>query len=561
MTEHKIKPFKHILALIILCFFFLILGNGILSLTNPDEVFYVQTAREMAQHHTWMTPYLFGQPQFEKPVLAYWFLRFSFPIFGLSNFGVRFFPAVFAILGVISTYLLGWYGFKDEKKAFLSSLILMSGVLYVGLARTVYTDMFFSVFIFLSLLSFYRGYALEKRKGAGILLFFIFSGLAVLTKGPLGILIPLLTVIAFLLIKKDMKFLFCNYSAWGLVIFSAITIPWYVLMIAKYGHSFTYEFFYNDHIRRILEAEHTSNDTWYFYPLTMVLCTFPWGLFVAASLIALPVKLLKQKNPFHIFLACWIGMVFLIFQPAHSKLVSYIFPLFPALALLAGDFIYEALSGVRWSRVLWLALFLSSLILLLIPIGLIIGWDKYSTYISSKIPVYVVITALTVLASAMLYFIFRHKLLKSAYLPVLVIPVFLGIAPFIARDIEPYLSSRDACQYMVDSQNPDGTILCSKFFARGVNYYTGENVAAIAVNGTPFFSPHPIPFLDSEQKVRGFLRSQPVTYCVVRKSQADDIERLSGNEFKSSILKIAGDEYVLKIEPAASYSNKSKIEK
>jgi 4-amino-4-deoxy-L-arabinose transferase-like glycosyltransferase len=136
--ERKAKHLKSILILLILGFFFLVLGNAILSLTNPDEVFYVQTAREMAQQHTWMTPYLFGQPQFEKPVLTYWFLRLSFLIFGISNFGVRFFPAVFGILGVLSVYFLGWYGFRDEKKAFLSALVLMTGVVYIGLARTVF---------------------------------------------------------------------------------------------------------------------------------------------------------------------------------------------------------------------------------------------------------------------------------------------------------------------------------------------------------------------------------------------------------------------------------------
>ena len=556
--EHKINHLKLVLILLVLGFFFLVLGNGILSLTNPDEVFYVQSAKEMAQQHTWMTPYLFGQPQFEKPILTYWVLRLSFLIFGISNFGVRFFPAIFGILGVLSVYFLGWYGFKDEKKAFLSSLILMSGVLYVGLARTVYTDMFFSVFIFLSLLSFYRGYSSENRKTAGILLFFFFSGLAVLTKGPLGILIPGLTMIAFLLIKKDIRFLFCKSSIWGLLIFSLIAIPWYIFMIAKYGSAFTYEFFYNDHIRRIFEAEHTSNDTWYFYPLTMVLCTFPWGIFVAASLISLPKKLLKEKSSFHIFLACWTGVVFLIFQPAHSKLVSYIFPLFPALALLAGDFIYEALSGVRRNRILLFVLLASSLILLAIPLGLIIAWDKYSIYLSSKIPVYATIAAFAFLGGMMLYYIFKHKLLKSNYLLAAVPVLLLVIAASISSDLEPYFSSQNACQYLSDIQNLNGTVLCSKFFTRGVKYYTGKEVAAVDINGAPFFSPHPIPFLDSEQKVRGFLRSQPVTYCVVRKSTANDIERLTGNEFKSTILKIAGDEYVLRIEPASFYSSSSR---
>jgi len=556
--EHKINHLKLVLILLVLGYFFLVLGNGILSLTNPDEVFYVQSAKEMAQQHTWITPYLFGQPQFEKPVLTYWFLRLSFLIFGISNFGVRFFPAVFGISGVLSVYFLGWYGFKDEKKAFLSALVLMTGVVYIGLARTVYTDMIFSIFILLSLVSFYWGYTSDNKKTPGILLFFAFSGLAVLTKGPLGLLIPFLTVAAFLLIEKNLKFIFCRSSFWGILIFSVIAIPWYAFMIAKYGHSFTHEFFYNDHIRRILEAEHTSNDTWHFYPMTIVLCTFPWSLFTVASLIFLPQRLFKKGRSFHIFLACWIVAVFLVFQFAHSKLVSYIFPMFPALALLTGDFVYDALSSVSRNRILLFVLLASSLVLLAIPLGLIIAWDQYSTYISSKIPVYATIAAFALLGGLMLYFILKHKLLKNTYLLASVSALLLVIAASISSDLEPYLSSQRACQYLSDTPGVNGTILCSKFFARGVKYYTGKEVAAVDINGAPFFSPHPVPFLDSGQKVRGFLRAQPVTYCVVRKSAAKDIERLSGNEFKSTILKIAGDEYILKIEPASFYSGNSK---
>src|SRR3972149_10774123 len=116
--EDKINHLKLVLILLVLGFFFLVLGNGILSLTNPDEVFIIQSAKEMAQQHTWITPYLFGQPQFEKPVLTYWFLRLSFLIFGISNFGVRFFPAVFGILGVLSVIFSAGMDSKMRKKVF-----------------------------------------------------------------------------------------------------------------------------------------------------------------------------------------------------------------------------------------------------------------------------------------------------------------------------------------------------------------------------------------------------------------------------------------------------------
>jgi 4-amino-4-deoxy-L-arabinose transferase-like glycosyltransferase len=80
---------KNILILCGLAFVFLMLGNNMVSLTNPDEVFYSGSAREMVQQNTWFVPHLFGQPQFEKPILLFWLLRVSFLAFGPTSFGAR----------------------------------------------------------------------------------------------------------------------------------------------------------------------------------------------------------------------------------------------------------------------------------------------------------------------------------------------------------------------------------------------------------------------------------------------------------------------------------------
>jgi len=545
------KKSKYLLILIILSYFFLMFGNGILSLTNPDEVFYAQTAREMAAHKSWMTPYLFGQPQFEKPILTYWLLRLAFIIFGITSFSARFFPALFAMIGVVAVYFFGLLWFKDEKKAFLSGLILMSGGLYIGLARTLFTDMIFSIFILLSLLSFFWGYVAREKKGAGLLLFFIFSALAVLTKGPLGFLIPVLTVGIFLLIKGDMKFLFCKASPFGVLIFLAVSFPWYMLMINKYGLSFTYEFFYNDHIRRILQAEHTGNDTWYFYPVSMLGCMFPWCLFVAGSLMYLPKYLRRKENPFLVFLASWIVAVFIIFQFAHSKLTSYIFPLFPALALFATNFIIEKIETKK-HIILFISCF-NIFILLLILSGLIFALIGYQgliiQYAGSLFPVFCLVAGFLALIILIIKFILQKKLLRAVCCFALVIPLMLIIVPLIKNSIEPYLSSKLASEYLLKNYDVKNTIICSKPYVRGVLYYTGKEVACTSIPGLPFFSPHPIPFLNKDELVQDFLRKQSTTYCVLKKSSLEDIQRLTeGTDLKYALLKVIGNEYLIKIE-------------
>lgn len=526
-------------------------GNGLLSLTIPDEVFYAQTAKEMQQQHSWMTPYLFGQPQFEKPIFLYWLLRFGLMIFGITSFAARFFPALFAMIGVIAVYLLGRIGFKDPRKAFISAIILMTGGIYIGLARTVFTDLIFSVFILLSLLCFYWGYALANRKGLGILLFFVFAALATLSKGPLGLLIPFLSIILFLLIKKDLKFLLNRYLFWGFLLFGVIALPWYILMFKLYGNTFIHEFFYNDHFRRIIEAEHSGNDTWYFYPVAMVGCIFPWSVFFIFALF-FPFKYLKQKdNHFYIFLICLIAAVLVIFQSAHSKLVSYIFPLFPALALFTGNFTTDLITQEK-GRLIYFILFLSLLIVFLVPLVLIIISiyfnHRLSLYLSSPAVINIFIIVFLVFGLSLLFLIMRRKLLKSIYCLALFVPIAIYLVPFVRTDIEPYLSPQEACRYLLKNYKIDNTILSSKFFVRGVRYNTDKPVAVIDIPGTPFFSPHPLPFLNSPDKVRDFLSKQKITYCVLKKSSVEDIARITAGAFKYTVLKVIGNEYILKIE-------------
>jgi 4-amino-4-deoxy-L-arabinose transferase-like glycosyltransferase len=546
------KYIKQIVILLVLAYFCFMFGNGLISLTVPDEAFYAQTAKEMLQQHSWMTPYLFGQPQFEKPIFLYWLLKLGFLIFGINSFATRFFPALFGILGVVAVYLLARLGFRDDKKAFISAMVMMTCGLYIGLARTVFTDLIFSVFILLALLSFYWGYVFEKRKAAGLCLFFIFSALAVLTKGPLGLIIPALTVAMFLFIKKDIRFLLNRYFVWGLLVFSLVCLPWYVLMFKLYGNNFIREFFYNDHYRRLIEAEHHGNDTWYFYPFSILGCILPWSAFLVISLFSLP-KYLKQKdNSFYVFLICLIAVVFVVFQLAHSKLVSYISPLFPALALLVGGFVSDGIVSGENNRQLYWALSLSLLVVFLVPVVLIVVsiWFKHylSLYLSSQLIINLFIFIFLAYGLVMLFLLLRKRLTAAIYSLALFVPLLLYLIALAHQDIEPYLSPKETCQYLLNNYKIDNVILSSKFFLRGVRYYTDKPVAVIDLPGTPFFSPHAVPFLNTQDKVRDFLRKQKVTYCVLKKNSVLDVERLIFGEFKFTVLKVIGNEYILKIE-------------
>lgn len=516
------------------------MGNSVLSLTNPDEVFYTLTAKEMILHKTWMVPYIFDEPQFEKPILIYWLIRIGFILFGISDFGARFFSSFFGVIGVAAVYLLALLGYKDEKKAFLSALILMSSGLYIGMSRIILTDVIFTVFILLSLLSFYWGYVYRIRKNSGLILFYFFSAFAVLTKGPLGFFMPLAVVILFLMIKKELKSFFCKSSLWGFLLMILISAPWYIFCAYKYGNAFIYEFFYNDHIRRIFEAEHKSNDTWYFYASLMIVGMVPWCCYTAVSLVSLLWSVWKKNiSSINLFALCWIFVVFAIFQSAHSKLVSYILPFFPALAVVTGEFILNSRGNL-----LKILGFITWLALAVLPIVLFFCPTEYLVYLPAKPKLLVFNLVYIISLASMLLCIIKKRYFAANYFLVLQILIMLFFAPLASKNINAYLSSKDSSDYLLKNCKIDNKILCSKPFARGINYYTSKN---IAIWGGQFFSPHPILHLDSDDEVIIFLKGQPVTYCVLTKSSLEDLEKISKDQFKLDILKTIGEQYIARV--------------
>jgi 4-amino-4-deoxy-L-arabinose transferase-like glycosyltransferase len=539
---------RFFILIVLFSIFFFFVGNNIVDLTNPDEVFYVQTAKEMAARHSWNVPYLFDKPQFEKPILTYWLLRAGFLLLGDNNFSARFFPALFALIGVLAVYGMAVVGYRDRRKAFYCSVLLMSSALYIGLARTVFTDMIFSVFILLSLASFYLAYERPLMKSPGMVACFIFSALAVLTKGPLGFLLPFAVIAIFLFFRRDIKFLAQPATLTGLVLFCLASFPWYIIMIREYGQEFVQEFFYNDHWRRLIEAEHRSNDTFYFYPLSMLGCMFPWTFFVGAAFMSSFRSLFQRRviPSFDQFILIWICVVFLVFQSAHSKLVSYVLPLFPAMALLAGAYLYDRMvSGAGTVKNLF---FMTMVLCGIIPLALLVGIGKYPVYLPPAVHVYGVFSLFLLLLMVLFFMIRMNRFREAFFLISVKLIIFLFIAFGYYRYYADYVSSRTVALYLVTNYEVRAPVICSKMFLRGVRLYSGKEVAFINARGSHLFSPHPVPVLNSDDKVRDFLKEHPQAWAVVNRTYYRELLLAASYlGFKCELIKVIADAYLLKI--------------
>ena len=183
MVFKRILNDKFIL-LIFLCLFLYFFGITSIPLTDPDETFYAETAKEMIGHHSLLTPLIFEKPQFEKPPLFYWLIAGSLSVFRTNPFAARAVSAISGIAGIIAVYFF-IRRLMNEKIAFNSSIVLATSLLYLVISKIVLTDICFTLFVTLSTLSFFAWFKLSGKNF--LYLFGLFSGLAVLTKGPLGL--------------------------------------------------------------------------------------------------------------------------------------------------------------------------------------------------------------------------------------------------------------------------------------------------------------------------------------------------------------------------------------
>jgi len=316
----------------IFLFYSLFLGNY--PLFTPDEGRYSEVAREMLVTHDYITPRVNGVAFFDKPILYYWLQALAIFLFGLTEGALRFFPMLFGVMGCLVTYLCGRHLF-NRHTGILSALILATTPLYFGSAH--YADLNLEVAVLISAtLLFFISAINAKTPYRTYLLFaaYFTAALAFLTKGLIGIALPGLISLSWIIIQKKMALLKNIHLTAGILFFLIIVLPWYCL-VEKANPGFLHYFFITQQVTRFLSAAEFNNPTpiWFYIPV-IIIGFFPWICF-------LPQAILKLRNPNILFLLVWIIIIFSFFSIPRSKTVGYILPVFPALALLVGHHISE----------------------------------------------------------------------------------------------------------------------------------------------------------------------------------------------------------------------------
>lgn len=326
------------LLLLILFSVLYLLPLGVRPLFIQDETRYAEIPREMIATGDWVVPHANGLRYFEKPAMGYWLSAVSLLIFGENNFAVRF-PSVLSIgLTALLLFALCRHHFDSRSRVpWMAPLVLLTslGVAAIGTFAVLDT----SLFLFLSATLTLFFLATEEEPGSVherllLLVAGIFAGFAFLTKGFLAFMVPVLTAGPYLVLQGRWRELL--RLLWLPVMGATLAaLPWSLLIHFR-EPNFWYHFFWNEHVRRFLADAAQHKQPFWFFMAVFPAMFIPWIFLLPAALVGLwSQKLFKgAAKRLMQFSCCWFFFPFLFFSASSGKLVTYILPCFPPLAIL-----------------------------------------------------------------------------------------------------------------------------------------------------------------------------------------------------------------------------------
>jgi 4-amino-4-deoxy-L-arabinose transferase-like glycosyltransferase len=316
------------------------------SLWDVDEGVNAQAAREMRDADTWIVPTFNYQLRTAKPVMLYWLQRASFAAFGVSEWSARF-PSVLAgWLAVLLTYELARRMF-GRATGLCAGIVLASVAQFGLLAHAATPDATLLLFTCLTFLAFWPGHLDQSRRwwiptAAA-------CGLAMLTKGPIGVALPGLVIFLYFAWNRELGRLFDLRLIGAVLAFVLVAGPWYGLVASETRGEWVRAFIGRENLQRFSIPMDRHDGPFFYYLAVLPVMFAPWSAFILAvvwyglrgtrRVVEADTTGVSIEARACRFLICWLVAYLVVFSAAATKLPNYIFPLYPALAILTGRFL------------------------------------------------------------------------------------------------------------------------------------------------------------------------------------------------------------------------------
>jgi 4-amino-4-deoxy-L-arabinose transferase-like glycosyltransferase len=478
---------------------------GALGLVGPDEPRYAWIARAMASSGDWLTPRLYEQPWFEKPVLYYWAAALGFSIHLPAEWAARLPSAFAALVAAIAIGLLGRKFYGEESWPFASPfliapLIFSTSVAAIGFARAAGPDMLFSAALTIAMAT---GAVVLSRRGAlrvefgnqaagsasdsfPLALFGASLGLAVLAKGPAGILLAVGAVGIWTLVTSRWRDASRLAHPIAIAMFCFVALPWYVLCQLHNPDFFRIFIFQHNFERYLTPLFQHRQPFWYFVSI-LLLGLLPWTACLWPAFQE-GLQLWRQKSWSSspgFFIACWALFPFVFFSFSQSKLPGYILPAIPALALLIAAGLQHRIlapkSPVSLVASAWctlIAVGVTWIVMALSAVHWVNRLPAAARDVSGKMVWHLSIIAIAggILIAVLAVLRNRGALLLSFFLAVLCVEL---AGARVLPALDPFISARFHGELLRNHRYPNRvfTFHLNRSWQYGLNFYLGREIA------------------------------------------------------------------------------------
>jgi 4-amino-4-deoxy-L-arabinose transferase-like glycosyltransferase len=323
----------------------------LLGLTSPllevDDARYAQVPAEMLASGDWVLPTLDGTAYVEKPPLWYWTAASSYKLLGVSEAAARLAMLLLALVGIAGTWWLGSWLYSPGL-GLAAAAATATASLWIFLTHNMTVDMPVSVCFLWTTAFVLRAMARPEDARWAAPAAWVAAALTFLSKGLIALVLPFAWVAGLsILFPKLRRGARALISPFGIALACAVAAPWFLAMQRR-RPDFFHVFFYEQHFQRFLTQKYNRNEPWWFYLAVLPAGLLPWtGPFLAGFWRAV-------RRPFGPdfrgpALAAWVLGVAAFFSLSHSKLATYVLPVFPHACLLAVAALDEGLPA--WAAI------------------------------------------------------------------------------------------------------------------------------------------------------------------------------------------------------------------
>ncbi|MDQ1271731.1 MAG: hypothetical protein QG591_361 [Planctomycetota bacterium] len=471
-----------IVSCIILFTAFLFLFNiGKRDLWAPDEPRYAQVSKEMRDTGNFIVPHLNSAPYPDKPPLLFWLINlFSIPFGKITALSSRL-PSAFAGIGsCLALFCLGKSLYRNTRIGLMSALFLATSSKFLWMAHRVAFDVLLTFFVTMAILCFYKGYSEQKNKGWYYALFYMFMAFGVLTKGPVGFILPFCVVLTYIILKRDTRILKETRPLTGGIIFAAMVFTWVYLASIYGGKEYTHQILFKQNVGRFASS-FAHQRPFYYYFINFPINFFPWCVFIPSIALYLFSKKGQGKIQNILLPLVWFAVVFVFFSIVSGKRDIYVLPLYPAAALLTAWFLNEFIEQFRdrhFKKIGYYPCYslcgLSLVSGILLPV---VVYEAYPQYTPLTIP----FTAILLLGGIMLLRFMKYaRIIPFLFTVIFIIFIIFNLSTLKAIPVlNQYKSAKEICGKANSLMKSGNKLAMYNFFSDPYLFYTNRNYVEV----------------------------------------------------------------------------------